>query len=112
VDQAIGGTPDAPPALVLSLGLVADNLLRLCGQAALEEDEGLPPTEKMPLAKSVFRRRLRSVIQDLMYFVARLTWHARRWGLSLWRENPWRFVWQRFYHHNATPPEPSAASIR
>ncbi len=102
----------ATNALMLSLGLVADNVLRLCGQAALEEDEGLPPTEKMPLAKPVFRRRLRSVIQDLMYFAARLTRHARRLGLSLWREDPWRFVWQRLYHRFATPPEPSAASIR
>ncbi len=88
----------ATNALMLSLGLVAYNVLRLCGQAALEEDGRLPPAEKMPLSKPVARRRLRSVIQDLMYSAARLTRHARRWGLGLWRENPWRFVWQRLYH--------------
>jgi hypothetical protein len=95
----------ATNALVLSLGLVAYNLLRLCGQAALAEDSKLPPDERMPLSKPVFRRRLRSVIQDLMYFAARLTRHARRLGLSLWSENPWRFVWQRLYHRFTRPPE-------
>jgi hypothetical protein len=52
----------------------------------------------MPLSKPVTRRRLRSVMQDLMYLAARLTCHARRFGLKLWRDNPWRFVWQRLYH--------------
>lgn len=94
----------ATNALMLSLGLVAYNVLRLCGQVALEEDGHLPPTEKMPLSKPVSRRRLRSVIQDMMYFAARLTRHARRWGLGLWNENPWRFVWQRLYHRFTRPP--------
>jgi hypothetical protein len=88
-------------ALMLSLGLVAYNVLRLCGQSALAENEQLPPEQRMPLSKPVFRRRLRSVIQDLMYCAARLTRHVRRWGLSLRRDNPWRFVWQRLYHRFA-----------
>jgi hypothetical protein len=94
----------ATNALMLSLGMVAYNLLRLCGQAALAEDGKMPPGERMPLEKPVFRRRVRSVIQDLMYFAARLTQHARRFGLALWLENPWRFVWQRLYHRFARPP--------
>ncbi len=102
----------ATNALMLSLGLVAYNVLRLCGQAALAEDKRLPPEEKMPLSKPVFRRRLRSVIQDLMYFAARLTKHARRIGLSLWRSDPWRFVWQRLYHRFAAPPGKSAAALQ
>ena len=88
----------ATNALMLSLGMMAYNLLRLCDQAALAEDAELPAEEKMPLEKPVSRRRVRSVIQDLMYLAARLTHHARRAGLALWRENPWRFVWQRLYH--------------
>lgn len=84
-------------ALTLSLGLVAYNILRLCGQAALAENDDLPPEEQMPLSKPIFRRRLRSVIQDLMYFAARLTRHSNRWGLSLWRSNPWRSVWESVY---------------
>jgi hypothetical protein len=87
----------ATNALMLSLGLVAYNLLRLCGQTALAENDELPPEAKMPLSKPVFRRRLRSVIQDLMYFAARLTRHSHRWGLSLWQSNPWRSVWERVY---------------
>jgi len=37
--------------------------------------------EQMPLAKPAFRRRLRGLIQALIYFSARLTRHARRFGL-------------------------------
>jgi hypothetical protein len=94
----------ATNALMLSLGLVAYNVLRLCGQAALAEDKKLPPEQRMPLSKPVFRRRLRNVIQDLMYFATRLTRHARRLGLSRWRENPWRFVWQRLYQRFTRSP--------
>lgn len=101
----------ATNALMLSLGLVAYNVLRLCGQAALAEDATLPPEQRMPLSKPVFRRRLRNVIQDLMYFATRLTRHARRVGLSLWRENPWRFVWQRLYQRFTQPPGLSSARV-
>ncbi len=88
----------ATNALMLALGQVAYNVLRLCDQVALSEDRRLPPSEKMPLSQPVTRRRLRSVMQDLMYLAARLTRHARRFGLGLWKDNPWRFVWQRLYH--------------
>ena len=81
----------ATNALMLSLGLVAYNLLRLCGQTALAENASLPTESKMPISKPVFRR-LRSVIQDLMYFAVRLTKHSHRWGLSLWRSNLWRLA--------------------
>jgi hypothetical protein len=98
----------ATNALMLSLGLVAYNLLRLCGQTALAENDRLPPEAKMPLSKPVLRRRLRSVIQDLMYFAARLTRHSNRWGLSLWWSNPWRPVWESVYARFQHPliPEP------
>jgi len=97
----------ATNALMLSLGLVAYNLLRLCGQTALSENESLPPEGKMPLSKPVFRRRLRSVIQDLMYFASRLTKHSNRWRLSLWRNNPWRSVWEAVYTCFRRPPAPA-----
>ena len=93
----------ATNALMLALGQVAYNVLRLCDQVALMEDRHLRPQEKMPLSKPVTRRRLRSVMQDLMYLAARLTRHARRFGLGLWRDNPWRFVWQRLYHRFTQP---------
>ena len=97
----------ATNALMLSLGLVAYNLLRLCGQTALAENESLPPESQMPLSKPVFRRRLRSVIQDLMYFAARLTKHSNRRGLSVWLSNPWRSAWERVYARLLRPPDPA-----
>jgi len=98
----------ATNALMLSLGLMAYNLLRLCGQMALEENEQLPPEEKMPLDKPVFRRRLRSVIQDLMYLASRFTRHSHGLGLSFWRNNPWRAVWERLYRCFTQRPCPSS----
>jgi hypothetical protein len=83
-------------ALTLSPGLAAYNLLRLCGHSALDENETLAQDEKMPLSKPVARRS-RSVIQHLLYLAARLTRHANRWGVSLWRSNPWRSIWERVY---------------
>ena len=87
----------ATNALVLSLGLVAYNVLRLCGQNALQRNGGLPKSKRMPIRRPVSRRRLRSVIQDLMYLAARLTRHAHRLGLSFWRNNPWHGVWESLY---------------
>ena len=87
----------ATNALVLSLGQVAYNILRLCGQTGLQQNDQLPTQQRMPIRKSVARRRLRSVIQDLMYMAARWTYHSHRWGLSFWRDNPWHGIWQRLY---------------
>jgi hypothetical protein len=87
----------ATNALVLSLGLVAYNVLRLCGQNALKQNGQLPQEKRMPIRKPVARRRLRSVIQDLMYLAARFTHHAHGIGLSFWRNNPWHGVWESVY---------------
>ena len=92
----------ATNALMLALGQVAYNVLRLCDQVTLAEDRDLPPSEKMPLSKPV-TRRLRSVIQDLMYLAAWLTRHASRFGLKLRCDNLWRRVWQHEYHRFAQP---------
>jgi hypothetical protein len=87
----------ATNALVLECGLVAYNALRLCGQESLRQDKKLPPEQKMPVRKKVRRRRLRSVIQDMIYMACRLVRHARCWSLAFWKNNPWRPVWQRIY---------------
>jgi hypothetical protein len=87
----------ATNALVLSLGQVAYNVLRLCGQTSLQQNGQLPGEKQMPIRKPVRRRRLRSVIQDLMYMAARWTYHSHRWGLSFWRNNPWHGVWEAIY---------------
>jgi len=87
----------ATNATMLSLGLVAYNVLRLCGQGALREQSRLPAEERAPMRKKVFRRRLRSVIQDLMYLSAKLTRHANRWKLSFWQNSPWGATWRGLY---------------
>jgi hypothetical protein len=55
------------------------------------------------IRKPVARRRLASVIQDLMYLAARLTRHAHRLGLSFWRNNPWHGVWEKLYQRFTGP---------
>ena len=63
----------------------------------VQEERALPEEERAPVRKTVKRRRVKSVMQDLIYMAARLTRHAGRWGLSLWRQNPWRHIWRRLY---------------
>ena len=94
----------ATNATMLSLALVAYNVLRLCGQAALQEQRRLPPEERAPLGKKVFRRRLRSVIQDLMYLAAKLVRHANRWKLAFWQNSPWGAVWRGLYARFCASP--------
>ena len=76
--------------LVLLLGMVAYNLLRLMGQEGLRGGDA-------PLRRSGERRRVRSVMQDLVYLASRLVRHARRWGLSFGRHAPWLATWRRVY---------------
>jgi len=76
--------------LVLLLGMVAYNLLRMIGQESLREADA-------PIRKQVSRRRVRSVMQDLVYLACRLVKHARRWTLSFGRNCPWLKTWQRVY---------------
>ncbi len=81
-------------ALVLDLGMLVYNILRLIGQQSLREGGA-------PIRKVVFRRRLRSVIQDLMYLACRLVRHARRWSLSFGRHCSWFANWRGVYLHVA-----------
>ena len=76
--------------LVLFLGMVAYNLLKLIGQESLQESDA-------PIRKQVSRRRVRSVMQDLVYLACRLVRHARRWMLSFGRNCPWFTTWRRVY---------------
>jgi len=76
--------------LVLLLGMMAYNLLRLIGQESLREND-------TPLCKRVSRRRLRSVMQDMIYLACRMVKHARQWKLSFGRHCPWFNAWRRVY---------------
>ena len=68
--------------LVLHCALLAYNCLRLIGQIA-NHSSGLP------LRKPAQRRRLKTVIQNLIYLAARLVHHARRYKLAFARWSPW-----------------------
>jgi len=93
-------------ALILALGMLAYNALRLIGQRALDEDDDLPPDQRPPIKRvakrghkpRMKRRRLRRVIQDLMYLSAKLVRTGRRWCLRLSRCNPWSAVCRALYH--------------
>lgn len=86
-------------ALILLLGMLAYNMLKLCGQESLREDNG--NIERIPgLRKKVKRRRIRTIIQDLIYMAGRIIHTGRRWCISFGRTNPfwdlWKSIYQRF----------------
>ncbi|MBT4513169.1 MAG: transposase, partial [Chloroflexi bacterium] len=76
--------------LVLLLGMMAYNILRLIGQAGLEAGNA-------PIRKRAFRRRVRSVMQDLIYLECRVASHARRRVLSFERHCHWFKTWRQVY---------------
>ena len=84
-------------ALVILCGLVAYNIMRLMGQASLRVDEDMPPQQLAPIRKNTYRKRIRTVMQDLMFIASRLIYGSRRWGLSFGCNCPWFGTWQRIY---------------
>ena len=78
--------------LVLELALVAYNILRMMGQESLKHRQA----EKRP----VKRRRIRTVLSNLIQCASHVTEHARKAFMGLGRSNTWRetfqAVWQRF----------------
>jgi hypothetical protein len=94
-------------ALVLGLGMVAYNVLRLIGRSALDLDATLEADDRPPIKRvagqggrpRMKRRRLRRVIQDLMYQAVKLVRTGRRWCLRLSRCNPWSAVYRALYLH-------------
>jgi len=77
-------------SLVLLLGLVAYNILRMIGQETI--GLGLAPTRK-----KVARRRIRSVIQDMIYMACRIVKHARRVTLKFYAGGAWFPAWNKVY---------------
>jgi hypothetical protein len=94
----------ATNAVILLLGMLAYNLLRLCGQESLQDPEG--EEEPRPIyRRPATRRRLRIVIQDLMTVACRIITRSRTWRLSFGRYFPWKTVWTRLYQTFTTPVE-------
>lgn len=81
--------------LVLELTIIAYNILRIVGQESLKKRDD-------PERKKVRRRRIRTVISNLMQFAGHLTEHAGRLVLSIGRSNRWRFTFKRIYDNFAS----------
>ena len=84
----------ATNCLVLELVILAYNLLRMIGRESLKHH----PDQK----RSVKRRRLRTVIQNLILLACHLTNHARKCVMNLGRSNVWRYAFQRIFLRFAT----------
>ena len=78
--------------LVLELTIIAYNLLRMIGQESLKHK----PDQK----KRVKRRRIRTVIGNMILLASHVTTHARETLMALGGSNTWRFAfmqtWPRF----------------
>lgn len=76
--------------LILHLAILAYNILRLMGQESLKVKDA-------PLRRTVQRRRLRTVIQNLILIATRVVFHARRTYLNLGCSNAWNRTFKRIY---------------
>lgn len=81
----------ATNALILNLATLAYNCLRILGQRALRMKELLPRTF------NVARRRLRSVMQDLIHIACKIVSHGNRKHLKFGRNCPWFKVFKELY---------------
>lgn len=75
--------------LILCLGILAYNTLRIIGQESLKIND-------TPLKRTVHRRRVRTTIQTLITLAAKLVHHARNWFLHM-GDNPWMTTFSRLY---------------
>jgi hypothetical protein len=77
--------------LILRLGMLAFNVLRLIGQTALEFKE------QFHIKLDVIRRRLKSVLQDFVYIACKRVSHAGRTILKFGRNCPWVDVFRQLH---------------
>lgn len=77
--------------LVLELTVLAYNILRMIGQESLKS-KNAPKTKR-----AVKRRRLRTVISNLIQIAGHITKHGRRLILSLGCSNTWRYAFMDIY---------------
>lgn len=75
----------ATNALILELGMIAYNILRMIGQGTIG---GRAPRQK----RDIKRRRLRTVISNLIMLAGHVTMHARQLIIGLGKSNVWRHI--------------------
>ena len=88
--------------LVCSLAAVAMNILRLIGQNALIGKDA-------PLRHAAKRRRMKTVMQELMFKAGRMIKHAGRWVLGLGANDSAHSVFERLYRQLAPQHKTSTA---
>lgn len=76
--------------LVLHFGVFAYNLLRLIGQESLKKQDA-------PLKKKATRRRIRTVIQNMITLASKLVYQGRQWKLKVTATNKWLPTFARLY---------------
>ncbi|MCJ7843666.1 IS1380 family transposase [Lederbergia sp. NSJ-179] len=76
--------------LILHFGLFAYNLLRMVGQESLKDND-------VPLRKNVKRRRIRTVIQNIITLASKLVNSGRQWKLKFNKDNLWYTVFKKLY---------------
>lgn len=76
--------------LILHLGCLTYNLLRIIGQETLKGDD-------TPVKKKVFRRRVKTVIQNLITLASKMVQHARQVYLKFGKNCPWFPTFKRLY---------------
>ena len=76
----------ATNALILQLGIMVYNTLRCIDQMCLEE------RAIMPIRKRVKRRRVGSIIRDIIFTGCKLVSHAKEYVVKISESNPWLAV--------------------
>ena len=80
-------------ALVLELSIIAYNILRMIGQGTIG---GRAPRQK----RDVKRRRMRTVISNLIMIASHITTHARQLIMGLGKSNIWRHIFADYCANN------------
>jgi len=80
-------------ALVQELTVIAYNILHIIGQGTIGKRA---PRQK----RAVKRRRLRTVISDLIMMASHITSHARQLIMGLGKSNVWRHIFADFCQDN------------
>lgn len=88
--------------LVLLLGGFSYNCLRLFGQISLTEDV-LESVETPKYRRKATRRRVRTVMQDLIYLASHITKSSRKYFLSFGKICHWKKMWQKIYQILSVP---------
>lgn len=79
--------------LVLELTIIAYNILRMIGRGTIG---GRAPRQK----RDVKRRRMRTVISNLIMMASHITTHARQLIMGLGKSNIWRHIFADYCENN------------